>query len=81
MSRVIAGAPDNGKLYLLSYSVLYAFQKGMRVGMTAMVTNRKNMLGGIHMHKLFKFPCKKQLNLHRVVELVCMSLMKNPEMS
>ena len=79
-SRVIAGAPGSGKSYLLSYAVLYALQKGMRVGMTAMMAKRANILGGIYMHKLFKLSCKKQLNLHRVAELACMSLMKNPEM-
>ena len=77
-SRVIAGAPGSGKSYMLSYAVLYALQKGMRVGMTEMMAKRANILGGIYMHKLFKFPCKKQLNLHRVAELACMSLMKNP---
>jgi hypothetical protein len=51
----------------------------MRVGMTKMMAKRANMLGGIHRHNMFKFPSKKHLNFHRVAELVCMSLMKNPE--
>ena len=53
MSRVIAGAPGSGKSYILSYAVLYALQKGLRVGMTAIMTKRTNVLGGIHMHNLF----------------------------
>ena len=78
-ARTIIGFPGSGKSYLLSYIVIYSISKGFKVGMTAMMSKRANVLGGIHIHKLFKLPCKGKQNLHRLAELAIVAMKKKPE--
>ena len=47
--------------------------------MTAMMSKRANVLGGIHIHKLFKIPCKGKQNLHRLAELAIIGMKRKPE--
>ena len=78
-SRVIAGSPGSGKSYLMNYSILYAISKGLNVCVTAVMSKRANVLGGIHIHKLFKLPCKNGLNVHRMAELAVTDMLRAPE--
>ena len=36
-------------------------------------------MGGIHIHKLFKLPCKGKQNLHRLAELTIIGMKRKPE--
>ena len=78
-SRVIIGFPGSGKSYLMSFIILYAISKGLRVCVTAMMSKRANILGGAHIHKLFKLPCKGNPNLHRLAELAIIAMHRKPE--
>ena len=60
--------------------ILYAISKGLNVCVTAAMSKRANVLGGIHFHKLFHLPCKNGLNVHRMAELAVTDILRLPEM-
>ena len=76
--RVIAGSPGSGKSFILNYSAIYAMTKGLKVAISALMAQRAIHLGGIHLHKLFILPVKKNLNHHKMAETALQSLIQNP---
>ena len=62
--RVIAGSPGSGKSFILNYISVYAMSKGLKVAMTALMAKRAVHLGGIHLHKLFYLPVKRNMHIH-----------------
>ena len=52
---IVYGAPGSGKSFVAQYSVLYAISQALNTISTTLMGIRANALGGIHLHKLFKF--------------------------
>ena len=75
---VITGAPGSGKTYLLNYISLYAISRGMKVAITASMSQRAIQIGGVHLHKLFCIPVNKKLSLHVLAENAIATLLRNP---
>ncbi|KAL3924544.1 MAG: hypothetical protein SGILL_000982 [Bacillariaceae sp.] len=77
---LIAGPPGVGKTHCLSHGIVYALSKGLVVMTTAMLADRAFMLGGRHLHKLFKLRVRDRGSPHRLAELAIISLQKKPEL-
>lgn len=54
-NTVAYGAPGTGKSFIAQLVVLYAISQGLNVMTTALMGVRANVLGGIHLHKIFMF--------------------------
>ena len=77
---LIAGPPGVGKTHCLSHAIVYALSKGLVAMTTAMLADRAFMLGGRHLHKLFKLRVRDRGSPHRLAELAIISLQKKPEL-
>ena len=64
----------------MNYSILYAIRKFLNLCVTAVMFKVASVLGGVHIHKLFKLPCKNGLNMHRITELAVTDMSRSPEM-
>ena len=53
---VLMGPPGAGKTYILLIACLYALSMGLTCALTAITGERARMLGGEHLHSIFKFP-------------------------
>jgi predicted GIY-YIG superfamily endonuclease len=76
---LIAGPPGVGKTHCLGHSIIYSLCKGLNAVTTAVLADRAFMLGGMHIHKLFKLPVRDGGSPHRLAELAVISLQKKPE--
>ena len=76
--RVIAGSPGSGKSFLLNYAAIYAMTKGLKFGVTSLMAQHAVHLGGVHLHKLFRLPVNRHMNLHKLAEAALQALIQNP---
>ena len=60
----------------MSFILLYAISKGLRIRVTVMISKRANILGDTH--NFLKLPCKGNPNLHRLAELAIIAMHKKP---
>lgn len=77
---LIAGPPGVGKTHCLGHGILYGLCKGLTLMTTAMLADRAFVLGGKHIHKLFKLRVRDSGTPHRLAELAIISLQKKPEL-
>lgn len=77
---LIAGPPGVGKTFCMAHSIIYCLSKGLLPMTTAMLADRAFMLGGRHLHMLFKLRVRDRGPPHRLAELAVISLQKKPEL-
>ena len=75
----IAGPPGAGKTHCLSHAIVYALCKGLSVMTTALLADRAFVLGGKHIHSLFKLVVRDSGSPYRLAELAVINLQKKPE--
>ncbi len=78
-NMLIAGPPGVGKTHCLSHSVCYGLSRGLYVMTTALLVERAFLLGGKHLHMLFKLRVRDRGTPHRLAELAVIALQKNVE--
>ncbi len=78
-SIIICGGPGTGKTYQLRLALTYAMAKGLNVAVTALISERSNILGGLHVHHLFCIPGNNHPNINRIVDLTILALNRSPE--
>ena len=76
--RVIYVSPGSGKYFLLNYIAIYTLSKGLKIVITSLMSQRAVHLGGLHLHKIFYLPVKKNINHFRMSESSIQSLLKHP---
>ena len=74
--RATTGSPGSGKSCILNYIYLYAMSKGLKVAMTSLMAQQAVHLGGIHLHKLFYLPVKRNMHIHQISETSLHSLVE-----
>ena len=72
------GAGGVGKTTVLLMELLYAACQGLRVGITAMLSERAQELSGSHLHEMFGFPARDVLTPGQLAERGCSALYRNP---
>ena len=55
---LILGPPGSGKSYVSRVALAYALMNGLTCMITSLAARRSNQLGGEHIHRLFRIPCK-----------------------
>jgi hypothetical protein len=75
----IAGGPGAGKTTCLFSILLYSMCQGLSVILTALLAERAQELGGIHIHELFCFPVNEKLSPGQLAERAIGTLFRNPE--
>ena len=63
------GMPGAGKTFVSLISVLYGISQGLRVMSAALMAYRSQVIGGVHLHRLFCLEVKKNSNMYRMAEL------------
>jgi hypothetical protein len=63
------GAPGAGKSFVLQAEGLFAMCRGLRVMSTSLMAVRSNALGGLHLHRFFKWQVGKKGNLFCLSEV------------
>ena len=79
-NMLIAGPPGVGKTHCLSHSVCYALSQGLFPMTTALLAERAFLLGGKHLHLLFKLTVRDRGTPHRLAELAVITLQKKIEL-
>lgn len=79
-NMLIAGPPGVGKTHCMGHSVCYSLSKGLYVMTTAVLAERAFLLGGRHLHLLFKLRVRDKGTPHRLAELAVIALSKHPEL-
>ena len=69
-----AGPPGVGKTHCLSHSVCCGLSRGLYVMTTALLVERAFLLGGKHLHMLFKLRVRDRGTPHRLAELAVIAL-------
>jgi len=77
----IVGGPGCGKTFLMSLIQLSAMARGLNVMTTALMSERAQLLGGIHLHKVFNLPVREGTTVQRLAELALHSIYGNPELT
>ena len=77
-SYVIAGPPGVGKTYMLRLAAVKAISMGLNVTVTAVLGERAVVLGGRHLHFLFKIPVVDKSNTELLVQKTLVKLLANP---
>jgi predicted GIY-YIG superfamily endonuclease len=78
-NMLIAGPPGVGKTHCLTHSVCYALSQGLFPMTTALLAERAFLLGGKHLHLLFKLSVRDRGTPHRLAELAVIALQKKIE--
>ena len=78
-NMLVAGPPGVGKTHSMTLSVCYTLSKGLCAMTTAILAERAYLLGGKHLHLLFKLRVRDGKTPHRLAELAVMALERNPE--
>ena len=77
---IVYGAPGTGKSYVGQLTVLYAISQSLNIITTTLMGVLANALGGIHLHKLFKFPINAggSVSPFRIAELSMQKIYRDP---
>jgi hypothetical protein len=75
----IAGGPGVGKTTTLFCNLLYSMCQGLFVMLTALLAERAQELGGIHIHDIFGFPVNELLSPGQLAERAIAYLYRHPE--
>ena len=78
-ATAIVGGPGVGKTYEMEIACVYAICKGLSCMITASTSDRANMLGGYHVHKLLGIPRCRLKNLYHIAEKAIIQLQRHPE--
>jgi DNA polymerase III delta prime subunit len=79
-NMLIAGPPGVGKTHCLTHAVCYALSQGLFPMTTALLAERAFLLGGKHLHLLFKLSVRDKGTPHRLAELAVIALQKKIEL-
>jgi predicted GIY-YIG superfamily endonuclease len=75
---LITGAPGCGKTYNLCYCMLYGLSQGLFMMSTALLADRANVMGGIHMHKMCHMAPKKSWTVQMIADNAIRKIICNP---
>ena len=68
-SLIILGPPGVGKTFLMMMSTIKAICMGLNVCVSALLSERAIVLGGRHLHFLFKIPVREMRSVKHLAEL------------
>ena len=76
---IIAGPPGAGKTHCMAHAIVYALSQGLSCMTTAVLADRAFVLGGKHIHKLFRLKVWTSGSPQRLAELAVINLQKQPK--
>ena len=74
----ITGPPGVGKTFMLRLSAVKAISMGLNVPVSAVLGERAVVLGGHHLHYLFKIPVVDKSTTENLVQKTVVKLLTNP---
>jgi AAA domain len=76
---VIVGGPGVGKTTLLQLVVFMAMARGLRVAISAIMSERAKQIGGEHISQMFCIPVNEKATPTRLAELAIVRLLRQPK--